>query len=88
MMLMVMSFHWQVVAAERLFDERTRITFRLPDGHGSTAWPHRTELVYVVTVGRELELDLVTRNAGGLVFYDRQDAHRPAPLPVGTHRPI
>jgi glucose-6-phosphate 1-epimerase len=52
------------VAVERLFDDRTRVTFRLPDGHGDGAWPHRTELVYVVTVGRTLELDLVTRNAG------------------------
>lgn len=55
---------WQVVAVERLFDDRTRITFRLPDDHGVGAWPHRTELLYVVTVGRALELDLVTRNAG------------------------
>ncbi|HVO20954.1 MAG TPA: D-hexose-6-phosphate mutarotase [Anaeromyxobacter sp.] len=55
---------WQVVAVERLPDERTRLTFRLPDGHGGDAWPHRTEVLYVVTVGRTLELDLVTRNAG------------------------
>jgi glucose-6-phosphate 1-epimerase len=55
---------WQVVAAERLPDERTRLTFRLPDGHGGPAWPHQTEVLYVVTVGRALELDLVTRNAG------------------------
>jgi glucose-6-phosphate 1-epimerase len=55
---------WQVVAVERLYGDRTRITFRLPDGHGAPAWPHRTELVYVITVGRTLELDLVTRNAG------------------------
>lgn len=55
---------FQVVAVERLFDDRTRLTFRLPDGQGVEAWPHPTELVYVVTVGRTLELDLVTRNAG------------------------
>ena len=55
---------WQVVAVERLPDERTRLTFRLPDGHGGEAWPHRTEVLCVVTVGRTLELDLVTRNAG------------------------
>ncbi len=55
---------WQVVAVERLYGDRTRITFRLPDGHGDGTWPHRTELLYVVTVGRALELDLVTRNAG------------------------
>lgn len=55
---------WQVVAVERLYDDRTRLTFRLPDGHGHAAWPHETELLYMITVGRALELDLVTRNAG------------------------
>jgi glucose-6-phosphate 1-epimerase len=55
---------WQVVAVERLVDGRTRLTFRLPDGHGGEAWRHRTELIYMVTVGQALELDLVTRNAG------------------------
>jgi glucose-6-phosphate 1-epimerase len=55
---------WQVVAVERLYDDRTRLTFRLPDGHGLPAWPHETELLYMITVGRALELDLVTRNAG------------------------
>jgi glucose-6-phosphate 1-epimerase len=55
---------WQVVAVERLADERTRLTFRLPDGVGGAAWPHDLELLYMVTIGRTLELDLVTRNAG------------------------
>ncbi len=55
---------FQVVAVERLFDDRIRLTFRLPDGQGEEAWPHPTELLYMVTVGRTLELDLVTRNAG------------------------
>jgi glucose-6-phosphate 1-epimerase len=55
---------WQVVAVERLADDRTRLTFRLPDGQGGPAWPHELELLYMVTVGRTLELDLVTRNAG------------------------
>ncbi len=55
---------FQVVAVERLFDDRTRVTFRLPDGQGGDSWPHTTELLYMVTVGRALELDLVTRNAG------------------------
>lgn len=55
---------FQVVAVERLFDDRTRLTFRLPDREGEAAWAHPTELLYMVTVGRALELDLVTRNAG------------------------
>jgi glucose-6-phosphate 1-epimerase len=55
---------FQVVAVERLFDDRTRLTFRLPDGNAREAWPYPTELLYMVTVGRTLELDLVTRNAG------------------------
>lgn len=65
---------WQVVAVERLYDDRTRLTLRLPDGHGpggSAGWPHPTELLYMITVGRALELDLVTRNAG------------PAPITIG-----
>jgi len=55
---------FQVVAVERLFDDRTRLTFRLPDGEAKEAWPHATELLFMVTVGQTLELDLVTRNAG------------------------
>jgi glucose-6-phosphate 1-epimerase len=55
---------WQVVAVERLRDDRTRLTFRLPDGPSQAVWPHETELLYMITVGRALELDLVTRNAG------------------------
>jgi len=55
---------FQVIAVERLFDDRTRLTFRMPDGHGAGAWPHATELLYMVTVGGALELDLVTRNGG------------------------
>jgi glucose-6-phosphate 1-epimerase len=55
---------WRVVAVDRLYDDRTRLTLRLPDGHGSATWPHETELLCMITVGRALELDLVTRNAG------------------------
>jgi D-hexose-6-phosphate mutarotase len=55
---------WQVVAVDRLYDDRTRVTFRLPDGDRSAAWPHETELLCMITVGRALEIDLVTRNVG------------------------
>jgi glucose-6-phosphate 1-epimerase len=66
---------FQVIAVERLFDDRTRLAFRLPDGQGASAWPHQTELLYLVTVGRALELDLVTRNTGKEVVTLEQSLH-------------
>jgi glucose-6-phosphate 1-epimerase len=66
---------WQVVAVERLVDDRTRLTFRLPDGQGGPAWPHELELLYMVTMGRTLELDLVTRNAGEIPVTIGQALH-------------
>lgn len=56
---------WEVVGAERLRDDRTRLTFRiLQDDTTRTQWPHATEALNIVTVGSSLELELVTRNAG------------------------
>ncbi len=56
---------WAVIASEQLDDGRTRLQFQIEDtNQGRTQWPYPTELTLTVTVGRSLEIDLCTRNAG------------------------
>ena len=77
---------WQMVAAERLFDGRIRLTFRLPDDCGASVWSHRAELIYMVTVGQTLELDLVTRNTGAEAIVLGQALH--AYFCVGDYKDV
>lgn len=56
---------WEMVGAERLRDDRTRLTFRIVQDDATRAqWPHATEALNIVTVGPSLELELITRNTG------------------------
>ena len=56
---------WEVVKTETLADGATRLTFRLIETAATRAqWPHPSEVTLMVTVGRTLALDLVTRNTG------------------------
>ncbi len=56
---------WAVIASEQLDDGRTRLQFQIEDtNQGRTQWPYPTELTLTITVGRSLEIDLCTRNAG------------------------
>ncbi len=56
---------WDVVAAEALADGSTRLTFMIrQDDATRTQWPHASEARNILTVGKALELELVTRNTG------------------------
>lgn len=56
---------WAVGATERLPDGATRVAFRLELSDATRAqWPYATPVETVITVGKTLEVALVTRNEG------------------------
>jgi len=56
---------WDVVKTEALRDGSTRLTFKiLQDDTTCVQWPHATEALNIVTIGRSLDIELVTRNTG------------------------
>ena len=56
---------WEVTKTEALRDGGTRLTFRIVQDDATRAqWPHATEALNMVTVGRSLDIELVTRNTG------------------------
>ena len=60
---------WQVVASEALSDGGTRITFELPQSSiPSAQWPHACRVRNIVTVGKEMTVELVTENTGQAMF--------------------
>jgi len=57
---------WEVVGTRALRDGATEVSFRIvQDAATKAQWPHATEALNIVTVGRSLDLALVTRNLGG-----------------------
>ncbi|TSA50849.1 MAG: D-hexose-6-phosphate mutarotase [Nitrosomonadales bacterium] len=67
---------WQVIASAALPDGATRITFELEQNDATRAqWPHTCQLHHIVTVGRELTLELVTRNTGTTPFEITEALH-------------
>ncbi len=60
---------WEVMATESLRDGATRMTFRIVQDDATRAqWPHASEALNIVTVGKTLEIELVTRNTGSAPF--------------------
>ncbi len=60
---------WQVVASEALSDGSTRITFELPQSSIPAAqWPHACRVRNIVTIGKEMSVELVTENTGQTSF--------------------
>jgi len=60
---------WEVIKTEALRDGATRLTFRIVQDDATRAqWPHASEALNVVTVGKALEIALVTRNTGAAPF--------------------
>ena len=57
--------NWQVAETRALRDGRTRLCLRLTDtGESLEIWPHSYALELTVTVGRELHVELKSRNTG------------------------
>jgi len=60
---------WEVMATESLRDGATRITFRIVQDDATRAqWPHASEALNIITIGKTLEIELVTRNTGSAPF--------------------
>ncbi|MEO6422462.1 MAG: D-hexose-6-phosphate mutarotase [Candidatus Nitrotoga sp.] len=60
---------WQVMASEALSDGSTRITFELPQSSiPSAQWPHACRVRYIVTIGKEMIVELVTENTCQSMF--------------------
>lgn len=60
---------WQVVASEALSDGSTRVTFELPQSSiPSAQWPHACRVRNIVTIGKEMSVELITENTGQAMF--------------------
>lgn len=56
---------WQIISTEALPDGTTRITFNTtPASNTVQMWPIDTAVQYQVTIGKRLELELITHNNG------------------------
>ncbi|RFC35094.1 MAG: glucose-6-phosphate 1-epimerase [Candidatus Nitrotoga sp. SPKER] len=60
---------WQIVASEALSDGSTRITFELPQSSiPVTQWPHACQVRNIITIGKQMIVELVTENTGQTMF--------------------
>lgn len=67
---------WNLQETALLPDGRVRLVFDLPLGVATLAlWPHASSARYTVTLGRELEVALATRNIGTEAFVLGQAFH-------------
>ncbi|MCK4834195.1 MAG: D-hexose-6-phosphate mutarotase [Gammaproteobacteria bacterium] len=56
---------WEIICTEVLDDGRTRITFTTqPQAENEEMWPPETSVQYQLTIGKKLEMELVTHNNG------------------------
>ncbi len=56
---------WRLIQVQSLSDDRLRLEFELEESSATHAqWPHKTPVRNIITVGRALEVELVTTNAG------------------------
>jgi glucose-6-phosphate 1-epimerase len=56
---------WQVICTEDLDGNRTRITFiTAPLPENKHMWPAQTSVQYQLTIGKKLEMELITHNDG------------------------
>lgn len=56
---------WRLIQVQSLSDDRVRLEFELEESSATRAqWPHPTPVRNIITVGRALEVELVTTNAG------------------------
>lgn len=67
---------WEVIDSEMTPKGGTRITFALQiDAAAAKLWPHPCALHCIVTVGRELVIELVTQNTGSSPFTITEALH-------------
>ena len=80
---------WSVEASEALADGATRLTLRLEQSDATRAqWPHASEAESVITIGRELTFDLITRNRGTEPFVLGEALHTYFAVSDIRHCPI
>lgn len=57
--------NWQILSTEALQNGNTRIIFTMkPQPNNTDMWPQQTSVQYIVTIGKKLELELITHNDG------------------------
>jgi len=67
---------WQVFSTESLEDGRTRISFILePDDSNEAMWPPQTSVLFQLTIGSRLEMELVTHNKSDQAITISQALH-------------
>jgi glucose-6-phosphate 1-epimerase len=67
---------WEVVCMETLKDGRTRITFTTePQPDNEHMWPPHTTVLYQLTIGKKLQMELVTQNNGAEAITIGQALH-------------
>ena len=67
---------WALVATKALPDGRVRLEFELTQSDATRAqWPHESTVRNIITVGEELEVELVTTNTGKVPFELGQALH-------------
>ena len=68
--------NWEVLQSQQLADGRSTLAFRLvQDADSRALWPHESELTLLVSVGQQLQIDLLTRNTGREPFTVSQALH-------------
>jgi len=68
--------NWQVVTTEALGDGNTRITFTThPQPETEAMWPADTSVQYQLTIGKKLEMELLTHNNGSEAISIGQALH-------------
>lgn len=67
---------WGIVATQSLDEGATRIQFALlPNAQTEAMWPSGARVFYNVTIGRRLELELITQNKGDQPVHISQALH-------------
>jgi glucose-6-phosphate 1-epimerase len=80
---------WSVVRSEALADGATRLTLRIEQGDATRAqWPHASEAESVITIGRELRFELITRNLSDAPFVIGEALHTYFAVSDIRHCPI
>ena len=70
------NLEWNVIASDTLDDGSTRLVFELQSNDTARLqWHHEYHLRYVVTVGRTLAVELVTKNIGNNSFTISEALH-------------